>query len=231
MAGKGYNALPFVFDLVNQVNRVSVPNGKKKADPSLPAETRRQRDHPVPGEHRRSFIGKITGDHSASFGLHPVVYFYTRTGAFQPSAFFAASRFIEATIASGKVKEFLRPRAKFEAFLLKFKEHVSLTVHKFGAGERSVPQLVLYSSMYSRLSRGAGTTTRSSPCSPKSPNFQYLLPAKPPLLRGPAEDTEEESGLSPRYQIGGLHQHGDFRSANMRSLQCPNSQEFHAHRS
>ncbi|WP_404925132.1 HNH endonuclease signature motif containing protein [Mesorhizobium sp. ORM16] len=195
VAGKGYNALPFVFDLVNQVNRVSVPDGKRKSEPGLPDETDGAETIKYL-ESTSKLVERITGDTPGSFGLHPVVYFYSRTGAFQPSAFFAASRFIEMIIFGGKVREYLAARAPFELFLLNHKEHVSLTVHKFGAGERSVPQLVLYfQTVMAKFQNGKSDADILAKFA-EDPNFQYLLPAKPPLLRGSSEDSEKKTGFN-----------------------------------
>lgn len=195
VAGKGYNALPFVFDLINQVNKVTVPDGKRKSEPGLPEETDGvETIHYL--EKTNKLIERITGDQSSSYGLHPVVYFYSRTGAFQPSAFFATSRFIDGIISSGRVREFLATRAKFEAFLLHHKEHVSLTVHKFGAGERSVPQLVLYLSSVLLAFQTGKTGEEILAQFSEDPNFQYLLPAKPPLLRSPSEESEKKTGFN-----------------------------------
>ncbi|MEO3387498.1 DUF262 domain-containing protein [Mesorhizobium sp. CAU 1741] len=195
VAGKGYNALPFVFDLINQVNKVTVPSGKRKSEPQLAEE--------VDGSETIRFLEKveklvhrITGNQSSSFGLHPVVYFYTRTGSFQPSAFFATSRFLESIIERDKVRDFLKARATFEAFLLGHKEHVSLTVHKFGAGERSVPQLFLYFQTVLTAVQNGKEAKDIVTAFAEDPNFQYLLPAKPPLLRTPEAESAKRTGFS-----------------------------------
>ena len=157
--------------------------------------------------------------------------FYTRTGAFQPSAFFAASRFIEVIIASGKVKAFLQSRAKFEAFLLKFKEHVSLTVHKFGAGERSVPQLVLYCSTVLKAFQGGKDDDQIIAMFAEDPDFQYLLPAKPPLLRSPAEDAEKKTSFSRGTKSAAFISTAIAGAPKCGLCSASDLQEFHAHRS
>lgn len=195
VAGKGYNALPFVFDLVNQVNRgQSAVTLKKSPDVILPedldgAETIKFL------ERVRRLVDRFTGDTPASFGVHPVVYFYTRTGAFQPSAFFATARLIETLVTDKRVKEYLAGRNKFEQFLLEHKEHVSLTVHKFGSGERSVPQLLLYfETILKECLAGNKIKTIISNLG-KDANFAYLIPPKPPLLRA-KEGDEIKKGFS-----------------------------------
>lgn len=195
VAGKGYNALPFVFDLVNQVNKVVTSEGRRKTEPSLPDDTDGS-DTITYLEKTKKLVDRITTDQSGSFGLHPVVYFYTRTGAFQPSAFFASSRFVEDLIATDTVRQFLAVRAAFEQFLLDHKDHVSLTVHKFGAGQRSVPQLVLYFRTILKALQAGKADSDILATFAEDPNFQYLLPAKPPLLRGPNEENDKRTGFN-----------------------------------
>src|SRR5206468_1861176 len=97
VAGRGYNALPFVFDLVNHSNGVDVADTtakKEQVQDRLP-------DDPDGAETVRFLktvqkrLSRITGDLPSALGLHPVVYFYTRSGSFQPTAFLATSLFVE----------------------------------------------------------------------------------------------------------------------------------------
>jgi hypothetical protein len=77
LAGKGYNALPFIFELVNQTNKVEIPDAtakrKKAAMPPIDesGETTLAYLQAV-----YSAVEGITTDHAGSLGLHPVVYFY-----------------------------------------------------------------------------------------------------------------------------------------------------------
>jgi hypothetical protein len=84
-------------------------------------------------------------------GVHPVVYFYTRGGAFQPSAFLATSRFLEKLDNTNKLKQFVNIRRSFEDFLIARKEALGLIVHKFGSGGRHIPWLHVY---YQRIADG-----------------------------------------------------------------------------
>lgn len=158
VAGRGYNALPFIFDLVNQANGVNVADTtlKKVVDDKLPDD--------LDGQATLSFlkavarrVERITGDSSMSLGIHPVVYFYTRSGSFQPTAFLAASLFFEELAEKDKLREFTRVRKDFEEFLIVHKEAMSLLIHKFGSGGRSLPWLRNY---YMKILEGlwAGNT-------------------------------------------------------------------------
>lgn len=145
VAGRGYNALPFAFDLVNQCNGVNIADTTAKRDVS--DELKDDLD----GSETIKFLEKvgkrlsiITGDEPQSLGVHPVVYFYTRTGSFQPIALLATSRLLEQLEVEGKLKAFTSVRRKFEDFVIQHKEGISLLVHKFGTGGRSIPWIEKY---------------------------------------------------------------------------------------
>lgn len=133
VGGRGYSSLPFVFDLVNLVNGV----GAK--DPLLVD---------ADGAKTLSFLGsvqkrleRITTTSAGSLGLHPLVYFYTRGGAFQPIAFLAVMQLVRKLADKGQLDEFTRVRRAFEDFLVAHKEAFTLIVKSQGAGARSRPAL------------------------------------------------------------------------------------------
>ncbi|HUF72333.1 MAG TPA: DUF262 domain-containing protein, partial [Gammaproteobacteria bacterium] len=140
LAGRGYNALTFVFDLVNWAN--SIPDPVKKKDIDSPLE-------PDPdGEQTANYLRKVkgvidllTGSESKSLGLHPVVYCYTRGGEFQPTALLAVADFVRRLSRQNKLKTFIRVRRRLEDFLLAHKEFITETVKKTGAGRRSLGRL------------------------------------------------------------------------------------------
>jgi hypothetical protein len=146
VAGRGYNALPFVFDLVNFVNGVDVADttAKKLATKdALPDDTDGTETLKYLQTVKRR-LGRITSDAPSALGLHPVVYFYTRPGSFQPTAFLATMLFIEELADTKKLIAFTDIRAKFEAFLIEHKEALSLLTHKLGSGGRSLPWIKAY---------------------------------------------------------------------------------------
>lgn len=146
VAGKGYNALPFVFDLVNYTNEVDIVDTTAKAaavQDQLPADP--------DGHETLSYLNKvyrrvsrITTDAPSSLGLHPVVYCYTKSGNFQPTFFLATCIFIEKLASKKRLDAFTSVRRKFEGYIIEHKEHLSLITHKYGSGARSLPWLVRY---------------------------------------------------------------------------------------
>jgi hypothetical protein len=152
VAGRGYNALPFVVDLVNECNAAAVADTTTTKDikENLPVDP----DGSLTLKYLKSVkdrLDRITGDSPSSLGIHPVVYFYTRSGAFQPTALIATSRFLESLARKGNLEKFTSARRQFEQFLIDHKEAMSLLIHKFGSGGRSLPWLETY---YERVLEG-----------------------------------------------------------------------------
>ena len=103
VAGRGYSALPFIYELVNWAN--DVPETSKSKDVL-------QDD--ADGSATSSFpkrvgdaVSLVTGTEMRSLGLHPIVYFYTRGGEFQPGAFIATAAFAKKLSAEKKLPRFI----------------------------------------------------------------------------------------------------------------------------
>jgi hypothetical protein len=133
VGGRGYSSLPFVFDLVNLVNGIGAkdplpvdPDGAKSLQ-FLQAVQKR--------------LERITTTMPGSLGLHPLIYFYTRGGAFQPVAFLAVLQLVRKLADKRQLDEFTRVRRAFEDFLVGHKEAFTLIVKSQGAGARSRPAL------------------------------------------------------------------------------------------
>lgn len=194
VAGRGYNALPFVFDLVNYVNDVDVADTTAKKElvkEHLP-------DDPD-GSQTISYLkvvqkrlSRITGDLPCALGLHPIVYFYTRSGSFQPTAFLATSLFIEELAKAKKLIAFTEVRAKLEGFLIDHKEALSLLTHKYGSGVRSLPWIKIY---MERVLNGfwSGKTARAIQAEFASdPDWAFLTVPRPSGIHA-ATDKEKKA--------------------------------------
>lgn len=139
VGGRGYSSLPFIFDLVSMVNNI----GPK--DP-LPRDDNGAQTVRFINEVRKR-IENITTNLPQSLGLHPLVYFYTRGGAFQPIAFLAVLQVVKRLIDRKKLDDFIRVRRSFEEFLVAHKEAFTLIVKRQGAGHRSRPALEAFLEM------------------------------------------------------------------------------------
>lgn len=181
VAGKGYNALPFVFDLVNYTNSVDIVDTTAKAaavNDQLPADTDGQETISYLNKVYRR-VSRITTDVPASLGLHPVVYFYTKNGSFQPTFFLATCLFVEALAAKKLLEKFTDVRSKFEEYIIQNKEHLSLITHKFGSGARSLPWLVRYFEVVFTAQQEGRSAEELLKGFAADPNFAVLALPKP----------------------------------------------------
>ena len=133
VGGRGYNALPFIFEFVNLVNGIGA---KDKAEPDESGELTVKYMNAV-----LKRVQRITTTQPEALGLHPLVYFYTRGGAFQPVAFLAVSQLVKRLAERNEMDKFTAVRRTFEAFVMSHKEAFSLIVKKQGAGHRSRPAI------------------------------------------------------------------------------------------
>ncbi|MFF3832553.1 HNH endonuclease family protein [Streptomyces sp. NPDC002458] len=93
---------------------------------------------------------RIAGNSSGSLGLHPVVYFYSFTGKFQPAAFLAAVAFVQELYEKRKLSQFTQNRYAFEEFLVKHKYFLNQIVRRRGGWHRSVtPIYRMYATLLS----------------------------------------------------------------------------------
>jgi Protein of unknown function DUF262 len=145
VAGRGYSVLPFVFDLINSINENKIADSTKtrKKSSVLPKDT----DGSTTVRYLKKVhttISRITGKEATSLGLHPVVYFYTRGGAFSPWAFLAWAKIIDGLFDRGKVDQFRNARKAIEQYLIENKWAMTEIIHKNGSGSRSTPWLERY---------------------------------------------------------------------------------------
>lgn len=133
VGGRGYSSLPFVFDFLSLVNGI----GPKQ--PLVDDKDGQLTLSYLQIVHKR--IERITTTSPGSLGLHPLVYFYTRGGAFQPVAFLAVLQVVKKLVDGSKLNDFIKVRRSFEDFLVAHKEAFTLIVKSQGAGAKSRPAL------------------------------------------------------------------------------------------
>lgn len=88
VAGQGYgpHVLPFLFDLLNLINELTVPDSSNK---------RMNRDEELPEDadgsetlryltNTRSLLWRVCSTHASSLGLHPPLYFYSQAECSSP---------------------------------------------------------------------------------------------------------------------------------------------------
>lgn len=184
VAGRGYNTLPFVFDLVNLVNGLPLPEkmASKKLGVTLPPDEDGAQTVKFLKE-VKSALDMLTGTRPKSLGLHPAIYFYGQAGNFQPNAFLAAIEFVGHLETKGLLAEFTKVRARFEDFILSNRVFVSLTISRLGSGARSLNRVRdLYLRVFENLKEGKDADRILSGLY-GDPLFGHLAAAKVPSPR------------------------------------------------
>jgi hypothetical protein len=145
MAGHGYGShvLPFVFDLVNITNRVQVSDSSnkkvKEAEEGFLLDPDGDKTIAYLTNVRR-ILRRLCSNHASSLGLHPGLFFYSRSGSFQPAAllsFITLMRDWDTTDFLG----FTEVRQPFEAFLMA-NRNVTEAIRQLGTGNRSRPRII-----------------------------------------------------------------------------------------
>lgn len=197
VAGRGYNTLPFIFDLVNLTNEVPMP--ANPAAKKLAAPPDRDEDGLRTIEFlkaARKHVYRITGTQPESLGLHPAVYFYGRSGQFQPVTFLSAIEFVDQLVKEKRLSEFQSVRAAMEEFIFANKVFNSLTVTRLGAGSRSLYRIAaMYREIMDSLLSGKSSAEIEAHLFGNA-DFAHLAMAKHATPRASDRKTGGEAGTS-----------------------------------
>ncbi|MEX4007442.1 HNH endonuclease family protein [Neoaquamicrobium sediminum] len=195
VAGRGYNQLPFAFDLTNLCNNVPLPERSDTIRVEGPLHSDMDGAQTIEFlKAVRRRVQLITTKESKSLGLHPAVYFYAMSGTFMPNAFLATAEFAKRLGESKRFDEFTRVRGIFEDYLFENKIFISLTVTKLGSGARSLGRL---SELFWRVFEGFSVGHSCADVSEtlyNDPDFNYLVQAKQPPPRTDRGKTGRMSG-------------------------------------
>ncbi|MFJ7353555.1 DUF262 domain-containing protein [Phyllobacterium sp. NPDC097923] len=150
LAGHGYGprTLPFVFDLVNIINKVQVKDSSYKK-----LETGDNLGIDEDGSQTikylltvKSMLLRICSTDPSSLGIHPGLYFYTKGGTFQSASLLSyVALFLDWT--TDDFRKFSKVRSRFEEFILNNKG-VTEAISKLGSGARSRPRVT---SLYRKI--------------------------------------------------------------------------------
>jgi hypothetical protein len=155
-AGQGYgpHVLPFVFDLVNISNRVAAADSSNKRvrEEEFPEDPDGSVTLSYLTETRR-ILWRFCSTHASSLGLHPVLYFYSRSGVFQAGALLSFVILMKDWDKNDYLA-FTAQRERFEAILLANRS-MTEAIRKLGTGNRSRPRIIgLYRTILHRLREG-----------------------------------------------------------------------------
>jgi hypothetical protein len=194
VAGNGYgpHILPMVFDLVNVVNDVAIPDSSNKR--VTKDELKEDSNGTVTIKYLnnvREMMRRICSTHPSSLGLHPALYFYSPSGVFQGGALLAFAILFKGW-GTPDFKSFTKVRAKFEEFLL---AHRGITdaVRKLGSGARSRPRiLAFYRKIISNIENGKSTAQIYKILS-RDKDFAFLVVEEPPKQGKPGGKFNRET--------------------------------------
>lgn len=135
VAGRGYSArtLSLVLEFVNLSN--DVKNEKDLPNDDSGDETIQYL------KKSQKIMRRISGTHPSSLGLHPVVYFYSASGRYQPTAFLAVIDLVKSLEEKKYFKKFTDIRRKFEDFLLNHKSLPNQVTLKLCSGVKGYRRL------------------------------------------------------------------------------------------
>jgi len=175
VAGRSYSSdsLKLILDTIEFINKKPSTNGAKKRrksgsdvdilSPTMPVDTDGTATVEFLSKARR-VLSRIAGPRPESLGLHPAVYFYSATGAYQPTAFLAAIGFVQELEAKNELPQFVKSRHDFEELLLKYKYFINQIVKHYGSGTRG---LVALTRLFRYLYEGAVAGTEETKLVPK----------------------------------------------------------------
>lgn len=174
VAGRGYSSqtLPLVFEFVNLVNDV-------KGDAKLSEDVTGDETLRLLKACKR-IMDRMSGTNPASLGLHPVAYFYSATGRYQPTAFLAVVAMLRAFDAQNRFRDFIRIRRRLEDFLLEHRVLVNQVTVKYGSaakGYARLQQLLLF--LVEQMLAGADDRAIISAMASHR-DFNFLQPAERP---------------------------------------------------
>lgn len=191
VAGRSYSSdsLKLILDVMEFVNKKSPlnaptngsrPRRKKGADveilsPTMPVDVDGSATIEFLTKARKA-LSRIAGMGEASLGLHPAVYFYSATGAYQPTAFLAAIGFVQDLEARNEFPLFTRHRHDFEELILKYKPFINQIVKHYGSGRRG---LVALTRLFRHLFDGAVSGTDEAELVPQLIEDQRLSFLRP----------------------------------------------------
>lgn len=179
--GYGSKTLPFVFDLINLINKPSAASSTNRRAPKddFTSDETGEETLAYLRETRR-VLRRLCSNHPSSLGLHPALYFYARSGAFQPGAIFAMVDLLKDW-DTPNFRSFTAVRRGFEEFLLSNRNFTE-AVRRLGSGSRSRPRVVsLYRRVLAELGTGA-TPKAIAEGLAKDANYEFFIAAPPPEL-------------------------------------------------
>ncbi len=134
IGGKGYSSQSplLIFEYVNLVNKNNQNIDKVDTDGSFTIEALKR---------SRKIAYIINANHVSSLGLHPAVYFYSKTGRHKTASFFAITDFIMELDSKNKFKDFIKIREQFEDVLIEYDFAIQQILRYYRGSTNALPHI------------------------------------------------------------------------------------------
>lgn len=134
IGGKGYSTTSplLIFEFVNLVNKKYQNIESDDLDGSYTLEVLKR---------SRKIAYLINANHVSSLGLHPAVYFYSKTGRHKTASFFSITDFLIELDEKNKLKDFIKVRAKFEDLLIEYDYAVQQILRHYRGSDKALPHI------------------------------------------------------------------------------------------
>lgn len=149
LAGKPYEQATqeLVLNVVNFSNGIKIVDTSKTKNPDkYPEHT--YSDDLIDGSETINFLSNtkkmlanLTGTQACSLGLHPLIYFYSKQGRYQITAFLAILHLIKDFEYRNQLIKFTTIRMQFENFIWDNKSLVHQAIPQWGSGAKGYIQL------------------------------------------------------------------------------------------
>lgn len=134
IGGKGYSTQSplLIYDFVNIVNRDN-PNIDTNDESGAVTISFLKKS--------RKIAYLLNSQHPSSLGLHPAVYFYSKTGRYKTASFFATVEFIMELEQKQRLKEFISIRATFEDLLIEYDFVIQQILRQYRESSKALPYI------------------------------------------------------------------------------------------
>lgn len=170
-----------MFDLINLINRLQAADASNRRVVKDDFQTDDTGDKTIAYlTETRRVIWRLCSNNPSSLGLHSALYFYARSGIFQPGAVLA---FVELFREwdTPQFTAFTKVRERFEDFLLA-NRGITEAVRRLGSGSRSRPRIIaLYRRVITDLQQDRSTKEIADALA-KDPTFEFLISVPKDLL-------------------------------------------------
>lgn len=184
IAGKNYSAqtLSLILDFVNLSNEIVAfkekvegkakgswsKNGVKLENDTIGDETINLL------KKSRKIAWRINSTHSSSLGLHPIIYFYSKSGKYRIASFLAVVSWILKMEKNNSFNKFIRVRKNFEEAIFKYQHLIQQIIRHYRTSDRYREPIVnFFDDLIDLLSKG-NSVENSMKEIIKKPEFKFL---------------------------------------------------------